>query len=140
MKPAGVAAILALLGSMPSVLLVTHVPAGADEMNLKTCAPFTSRAWVNPYPPHESGTQYSVTTAGKNTLSCAQATAYAKKFVLQKVGDPQKMRSASVTGGPPGWTCNSGIDHNGYAYQGGCINAKVRVIPAPQFDWHPKEQ
>jgi len=139
MKAACATGVFVILASFLGAVSIGPILVRADELNLKYCPTFTSRQWVNTYPPHNSGTQYEVTTSGKPTVTCAQAVAFAKKFVVEKIAAGQGLETKPVQGGPAGWKCTGFEDWNGYAYQGHCIKptTNTAVIP-PQFSWSPK--
>jgi hypothetical protein len=112
--------------------------AQADDV-FTTCPAFTGHAWVNPYPPHNGGTTYQLGLSGKG-VACAFAATWSKKFTAQhfKIGkDP--FASVHLTG-PAGWKCHSGLDQNGFAYQGACTkdNSMVNGI-FTTFNWSPNK-
>ena len=141
MKTACVTAVFVILAAFCGAVSIGRSPVRADELNLKYCPAFTSRQWVNTYPPHNSGTQYAVTTSGKGTVTCAQAVTFVKKFVLQKIAAGQGLDTKPVHGGPAGWKCTAFEDWNGYAYQGHCIQPLSNPHgPFPLFEWSPKSE
>jgi hypothetical protein len=117
------------------ILMSSGVPAAADQL-YNPCQAISGRAWVNPYPPNNSGSQYDVSYSGKGT-SCAQATVWAKKFIVQHFTIGSNPLMPVQLKGPAGWKCNSGLDQNGYAYQGGCTKLNSGIIPTV-FNWGPK--
>ena len=141
MKTACAVGVFVIFASSLGAVSIGTIPVRADELNLKYCPNFTSRQWVNTYPPHNSGTQYAVTTSGKGTVTCAQAVAFAKKFVVEKIAAGQGLETKPVKGGPVGWTCTSFEDWNGYAYQGHCTKPTTNkgALP-PLFSWSPTQK
>jgi len=129
---AGVALLLALGVSQLSARPVGGIPGTT------TCKPFVGTKWVNPYPPHEVGHHYQITIDGTG-FTCKSAAVYVKKFIAEKIKSTAKigLPEGTVTGGPPGYVCMSGISYKtDTAYQGHCT-AKKATVTSSSFVWGP---
>jgi hypothetical protein len=122
------------IAAITSTLALCRLPAAADDMQMTTCPTFTSTTWVNPMPPSNSGNRY-ILTLNKHEMSCAQATSWAKKLVVQHVpGKPMMAQYPPLKGGPPGYVCTGSPDTTGHAYRGQCLKKSGDPFAA-SFNW-----
>ena len=120
------------LALVAGLLAGGSVPAKADDIFKTTnCPTIAGRQWVVPNGPYMAGTRYLIITGGTG-ISCSQATTWAKKLMLEQYHGPV-VGQFTLKGGPAGFNCTSGIDKNGYAYQGTCHSKNKNL--SPWFSW-----
>ena len=114
--------------------IASHDSAAAQ--NMQTCPTFTATKWVSPMPgPKPSGDQYMVTLTGAS-MSCAQATTWAKKLIAQHIaGKPMMPSYPPLKGGPHGYVCKGSPDTTGHAWRGSCLKSSGGAGLAPGFSW-----
>jgi len=123
----------AAVTTLASVLLFADIREARAAVNIVNCPSFTATPYALPNGTH--GNNYAL-SMGNASLSCAQATNYAKKLITEHapVGH---IGQFMLSGGPAGYECAAQGDSTGLAYRGGC-NKPSADFSGPSFGWRPE--
>lgn len=121
------------LAALLVVLAFAKAQEARAEVKVTNCPSFAATTWVDPTS-KKSGNQYALSMANGD-MSCAQATAVAKKLIAEHAsGAPNQ--AFDLSGGPAGYSCSGTADAGGHAYRGGCHKPSPN-FSGPAISWRP---